>query len=106
RSQAFWRVRGNEVFCNYGSGPGGRAIVVAQTAPGASCSIVYQTPAGTSSAAQGLGAKIADASGMVSWSWDIGPSTSPGTGTVAVTCDGAGARTPIEIGTGSNPTAQ
>ena len=81
-----------------GSGPGGRATVVAQTTPGASCSIAYRTPAGTSSTAQGLGSKIADASGTASWSWEIDPSTRPGTGTVVVTCNGASARTPIEIG--------
>ena len=81
-----------------GSGPGGRATVVAQTMPGASCSIAYRTPAGTSSTAQGLGSKIADASGTASWTWEIGPSTRPGTGTVVVTCNGASARTPIEIG--------
>jgi hypothetical protein len=71
-----------------GSGPGGRATVVAQTTPGASCSIAYRTPAGTSSTAQGLGSKIADASGTASWTWEIGPSTRPGTGTVVVTAGG------------------
>jgi hypothetical protein len=81
-----------------GGRPGGRASVVAQTTPGASCSISYRTPAGTSSTAQGLTPKTADGNGMVSWSWEIGPSTRPGTGTVVVTCNGASARSSIQIG--------
>jgi hypothetical protein len=81
-----------------GARPGGRASVSVQTTPGASCSIAYRTPAGTSSTAQGLTTKTADANGTLSWTWEIGPSTRPGTGTVAVTCNGATARSPIQIG--------
>jgi hypothetical protein len=65
--------------------------------PGATCSIVYTTPAGTASTAQGLGTRTADANGAVSWTWSIGPSTRSGTGTVDVTCDGATARSNITI---------
>jgi hypothetical protein len=78
--------------------PGGRASATVQTAPGASCSISYRTPAGTSSTAQGLATRSADANGMVSWSWSIGPTTRPGTGTVTVTCNGASTSSPIQIG--------
>jgi hypothetical protein len=39
----------------------------------------------------------ADASGAVSWTWEIGPSTRPGPGSVVVTCNGTSARSPIEI---------
>jgi len=81
-----------------GGRPGGRASVVAQTTPGASCSISYRTPAGTPSTAQGLTPKTADGNGLVSWTWEIGPSTRPGTGTVVVTCNGASARSSIQIG--------
>ena len=81
-----------------GGRPGGRASVVAQTTPGASCSISYRTPAGTSSTAQGLTRKTADGNGVVSWTWEIGTSTRPGTGTVVVTCNGASARSSIQIG--------
>ncbi len=81
-----------------GGRPGGRASVVAQTTPGASCSISYLTPAGTSSTAQGLTPKTADGNGVVSWTWEIGTSTRPGTGTVVVTCNGASARSSIQIG--------
>ncbi len=81
-----------------GAAPGGRASVTVKAAPGSMCSIAYTTPSGTSSKAQGMGTKTADASGSVSWTWDIGPSTRPGTGTVVVTCDGASARSSISIG--------
>jgi hypothetical protein len=81
-----------------GAPPGGRASVAVQTTPGASCSMSYRTPSGTSSTAQGLTPRSADANGMVSWSWSIGPSTRPGTGTVTVTCNGASANSPIQIG--------
>lgn len=81
-----------------GAAPGGRASVTAQTTPGASCSIVYTTPAGTRSTAQGLTTMTADASGSVSWTWDIGASTRPGEGSVVVTCGGASARGVLHIG--------
>jgi hypothetical protein len=51
-----------------GGRPGGRASVVVQSTPGASCSITYRTPAGTTSTAQGLTVKTADPNGMVSLS--------------------------------------
>jgi hypothetical protein len=81
-----------------GAPPGGRASVAVQTTPGASCSISYRTPAGTSSTAQGLTSRSADANGKVSWIWSIGSSTRPGTGTVTVTRNGASASSPIQIG--------
>jgi len=55
-------------------------------------------PAGTPSIAQGLVAKLADSSGMVTWSWVIGTNTRPGTGTVTVVCAGARATSRIQIG--------
>ena len=81
-----------------GGSPGGTASVSVQTAPGASCSIVYRTPAGTKSTAAGLGGQTADSTGAASWSWKIGSSTKPGNGTVTVTCGGASASSPITIG--------
>ena len=81
-----------------GAPPGGVATAAIQTLGGAACSIGYVTPAGTRSTAQGLITKTAGADGTVSWSWNIGPSTRPGTGTVTVTCGGASASAPITIG--------
>lgn len=81
-----------------GGRPGGTAAVSVQTAPFASCTIEYITPAGTRSVAQGLVPRTADAQGRASWSWVIGTATRPGTGTVTVTCNGVSARTGITIG--------
>jgi hypothetical protein len=81
-----------------GGRPGGTARAVVQALPGASCSIVYVTPAGTVSQAQGLVNKTGDKAGRVEWSWIIGTATRPGTGTVTVTCNGSTARSPIQIG--------
>jgi hypothetical protein len=81
-----------------GARPGGVASTSVQTTAGASCSISYVTPAGTTSKAQGLTTTTAGADGMASWSWNIGSTTRPGTGTVTVTCGGASASAPITIG--------
>ncbi len=81
-----------------GAAPGGQASASARTDPGATCSIAYTTPAGTASRAPGLTPRTADASGTVAWTWTIGASTRTGTGTVAVTCNGATARMPIRVG--------
>jgi len=82
---------------------GGTATVTAQAPPDASCAIGYLTPAGTQSAAAGIAGgnqtKEADSGGRVSWTWAIGSSTRPGTGTVSLSCSPGGpATTPIEIG--------
>ncbi len=81
-----------------GGRPGAVASASVQTSAGASCSIVYVTPAGTTSTAQGLYSKTADSAGNVSWTWNIGSRTRPGVGTVTVTCGGASASSPIAIG--------
>jgi hypothetical protein len=81
-----------------GGRPGPTATVTVQAAPGALCSIAYAMPVGTPGAAQGLVAKRADSTGRVNWVWVIGTQTTPGMGTVAVTCDGATAATQIAIG--------
>ena len=80
-----------------GAPPNGTANVTVQAKPGASCSIQYKTPAGTTSTAQGLINKTADSNGAASWSWKIGSSTRPGKGTVQVTCDGQSSTSSITI---------
>jgi len=98
-SPAATTVTSGIVFVSVSGGPpGGTALVVVQTRPGAHCTIQYRTPAGTASQAQGLMPRDAGADGRVSWSWKIGSSTRPGTGTVTVTCDGVSASHPITIG--------
>lgn len=90
-------VSGVSITSIAGGRPGGRATATVQTQPGASCLITYATPAGTRSTAQGLSPKIAD-SKLVSWTWNIGSSTRPGTGTVTVVCNGSSTSSPIQIG--------
>jgi len=80
-----------------GGPPGGYASVTVQTNPGASCSIVYVTPAGTVSEAQGLENKTAGENGRASWLWKIGSNTRRGTGRVTVTCNRISATAPIQI---------
>lgn len=81
-----------------GAPAGGTAEVFVQTTPNASCSIQYLTPHGTPSQAGGLVSKMADSNGRVGWSWVIGTDTIPGTGWVTVSCNGASATTPIQVG--------
>lgn len=56
---------------------GSKATLVAETNPGAMCSITVYYQSGTSSAA-GLEPKSADSSGRVSWTWTVGSRTTLG----------------------------
>jgi len=67
---------------------GGTATLTAKASPGAQCSITVRYKSGPSTAA-GLVPKSAGPDGMVSWSWNVGPSTTPGTWPIAVTCGSA-----------------
>ncbi len=62
---------------------GSRATLVAETTPGALCSITVYYKSGPSSAS-GLEAKTAESSGRVSWTWTVGSSTTPGTWRIVV----------------------
>jgi hypothetical protein len=64
--------------------PGATASLTAQTIPGAACTIKVYTKSGTSSA-KGLVPKVADGSGRVSWTWKVGPNTTPGTWRIVIT---------------------
>src|SRR5207245_10072449 len=77
---------------------GQNAIIKVQTAPRASCSIVYTHPAGKTSTASGLDPKTADANGTVTWTWLISQQTQPlGNGKVLVTFGGKSAEATIVI---------
>ena len=80
-----------------GGAPNDTASVSVRTQPNEKCDIGYSTPSGTSSEADGLHAKVADGMGMVTWEWEIGPSTNPGSGNITVTCGGDSAFADIEI---------
>lgn len=62
---------------------GGTATLIAQTLPGADCSITVYYKSGPSSAS-GLDPKPADNSGKVSWTWKVGASTTPGSWRIVV----------------------
>ena len=64
--------------------PGATASLTIQTLPGAACSIQVHYKSGPSGAA-GLGAKTADGSGNVTWSWKVGSSTAKGSWSIVVT---------------------
>jgi hypothetical protein len=78
---------------------GATATATVTDAPGVTCTISYRTPSGAVSEAAGLGNATTDANGRASWSWAIGGSTNPGTGTVTVRCGTVSRSVPIVITT-------
>jgi cardiolipin synthase A/B len=54
--------------------------------PNDSCNLTVTLPSGYTSESHGLGAARANASGNVTWTWEIGPSTDPGTARASITC--------------------
>jgi len=66
------------------TGQGGYATCSAHTVPGATCTIAVYYSSGKSTAA-GLGPKVADAAGNVSWTWKVGTRTAPGSYRTVVT---------------------
>lgn len=75
---------------------GANATVVAETTPGAQCSITVTYKSGLSTAA-GLHAKQADTNGTVFWTWLVGSRTTPGNWPVAITCGGKRVQTSITV---------
>jgi len=63
---------------------GSAATLTAKTLPGTACTITVYYKSGPSKA-QGLAPKSADSSGTVSWTWNIGRSTTPGSWRIVVT---------------------
>jgi len=76
---------------------GDKATLKLTTWPSAGCNLDYFTPAGTKSAAEGLGVKSAANNGTVSWTWLIDDRTKPSTGTVKADCEGARFERKLEI---------
>jgi competence protein ComEC len=60
------------------------ATLAIKTVPGAECTITVLYKSGSSVAA-GLGPKVADAQGGVSWRWKVGGNTTPGTWKIIIT---------------------
>lgn len=71
---------------------GASATLIAKTVPGAQCTITVNYASGPSTAS-GLTPKIADSSGNVSWTWNIGVKTTPGTWKIVVTSTSQGSTT-------------
>ncbi len=65
----------------------GTGLAAVSTAPNTSCSIVVTYKSGQSSA-QGLIPKTSDGAGAVSWTWNIGATTTLGEWPIDVTCGG------------------
>jgi hypothetical protein len=68
---------------------GGKASLVANTAPYATCHLVVYYGSGPTRVA-GSGQRQADGEGDISWTWRVGTRTSPGTWTIEVICDPGG----------------
>ncbi len=62
------------------------------TKPGESCDLKITLPSGYASQSHGLGVADANASGNITWTWEIGPSTDPGTARATITCATGSAR--------------
>ena len=67
-------------------GRGSMASVTIKTHKGARCSIDVEYASGPSDAA-GLGDKTAPTSGVITWNWEVGPSTTKGRWSIYVGCD-------------------
>ncbi|MGB8195729.1 MAG: phospholipase D-like domain-containing protein [Acidimicrobiales bacterium] len=67
--------------------PGGEdSLSIHSPKPDDSCDLVVTLPSGYTSQSRGLGATRANSDGNVTWTWEIGPSTDPGTARATVTC--------------------
>jgi phosphatidylserine/phosphatidylglycerophosphate/cardiolipin synthase-like enzyme len=53
---------------------------------GESCALKVTLPSGYVSESHGLGVANANAGGNITWTWEIGPSTDPGTALATITC--------------------
>jgi micrococcal nuclease len=72
------------------------AYITIKTAPGAHCSIEVDYKSGPSHA-KGLNAKTAGSSGVVTWVWKVGPSTTLGTWSVYVTAGNRSLHTYLHV---------
>jgi cardiolipin synthase len=62
------------------------SLSVHSSKPDDSCDLEITLPSGYHSESHGLGAQRANASGNVTWTWEIGPSTDPGTARATIAC--------------------
>lgn len=76
--------------------PGEYASITIHTAPGASGSIEVDYKSGPSHA-QGLYPQTADRNGDITWTWDVGRHTTPGSWPVVITAGGKTIRTYVHV---------
>lgn len=69
----------------------------AQTADGAECQLISNTAFSDSDPAMDLGAKLADATGFVGWTWHISSEMQPGVVQLRLTCNGETVTAQVEI---------
>jgi phosphatidylserine/phosphatidylglycerophosphate/cardiolipin synthase-like enzyme len=62
------------------------SLSVHSSKPNDSCNLEVTLPSGYTSESHGLGIARANAGGDVTWTWEIGTSTNPGTARASVTC--------------------
>jgi phosphatidylserine/phosphatidylglycerophosphate/cardiolipin synthase-like enzyme len=62
------------------------SLSVHVTKPGESCDLKVTLPSGYASESHGLGVADANGGGNITWTWEIGPSTDPGTAHATITC--------------------
>jgi hypothetical protein len=81
-----------------GAKPGGAASVSVQAAPNSSCTLAFIAPPGSATVGASVGPQTADATGHVTWTWNVAAGTASGSGAVTVKCGDALASTSITIG--------
>jgi hypothetical protein len=81
-----------------GAKPGDAASVSIQGPPNTQCTLAFIAPPGSKTVGLALDPKTADASGHVTWTWNVDPGTATGPGAVTVRCGGALASMSITIG--------
>lgn len=75
---------------------GSYATLQVKTSPNKSCSIEVVYKSGPSTAA-GLGPKVSNSAGNVSWTWKVGTNTTRGSWPIFVTCGNGSAQTHINV---------
>ena len=82
-----------------GGSPGGPASVTVQAAPGATCTLSFDSStAARRITSVNLGPQSVGPSGTATWTWTIDGATVPGSHRVTLSCGGATISSPIQIG--------
>jgi cardiolipin synthase len=77
--------------------PGAEDSLSVRAKPNDACDLVVTLPSGYISESHGLGVARANAGGVVTWTWEIGPSTDSGTARAVVTCGDARVQRSFQI---------